>query len=216
MYEQHGTEYLAFRARVDSESDVDDNPTPSALEDGASVIDDAPDTVLPVETPYAPSDRPRPAGEPLDHTDPDHLRWALRTHPSIMAAADEFDVTYGTVYYHIDKKEISVDDEPEQTPATVTDGGAKPVVQEAPGTVGPIKPATPAAPQPTPPKPEWSDYGAEPGTGRYCGNCGHHLTKEFIRVFESDESEARCCPNCDNLIREGDGTVREKRSTGGS
>jgi hypothetical protein len=59
----------------------------------------------------------------------------------------------------------------------------------------------------------WTDYSADAGNGVKCQNCGSHVSKQFVKVFEgADEGRPRCCPNCDDLVREGDGTVREKRT----
>jgi hypothetical protein len=49
----------------------------------------------------------------------------------------------------------------------------------------------------------------------YCNNCNSHVTDRYARVFapETDPDEVRCCPNCEDRIRDPDGTVRDARST---
>lgn len=50
------------------------------------------------------------------------------------------------------------------------------------------------------------------GATRTCRGCGREVSEAYARVFAPDgESQPRCCPDCEDLIREGDGTVREKR-----
>lgn len=64
-----------------------------------------------------------------------------------------------------------------------------------------------------PPIGRFSDYGASPGNGRECLNCGAHLTGQFVRVFEPDrQAGARACPNCTDLIRDVTGTIRRPRA----
>lgn len=61
---------------------------------------------------------------------------------------------------------------------------------------------------------EFEDWSADPGDGRRCQNCGSHLDKKFTKIFEpEDEGAPRCCPNCEELIRDHDGEIREARST---
>ncbi|MDQ2072869.1 hypothetical protein RBH20_10030 [Haloarcula sp. H-GB4] len=37
-----------------------------------------------------------------------------------------------------------------------------------------------------------------------CQNCGAHVTDDYVRVFEpAGTTEPRCCPNCEDLIRDG-------------
>lgn len=56
-----------------------------------------------------------------------------------------------------------------------------------------------------------TDPGAS-GPSRECQNCGSLVTKRYVEVNEPDGVEQpRCCPNCEDLIRDGNG-VREKRS----
>lgn len=63
----------------------------------------------------------------------------------------------------------------------------------------------------------FQDYSASSGTGRRCQNCGAHVDKQFARVFEPEhEGAPRACPNCEDLVREGDGTIRQKRTGGGA
>jgi len=61
--------------------------------------------------------------------------------------------------------------------------------------------------------PRWRDYSASTGSSNQCQHCGEHVDPKYDRVFEAeDEPGPRCCPNCEDLIREADGqTVREKR-----
>lgn len=49
-----------------------------------------------------------------------------------------------------------------------------------------------------------------------CRNCGGFVTRRYARVFapedvESD-GEVRVCPDCEDKIRDTDGSVREARS----
>lgn len=63
----------------------------------------------------------------------------------------------------------------------------------------------------------FQDYSASSGTGRRCQNCGAHVDKQFAKVFEPEhEGAPRACPNCEDLVREGDGTIRQKRTGGGA
>lgn len=46
-----------------------------------------------------------------------------------------------------------------------------------------------------------------------CENCGHHVTEDYVRVFTPPQYDGpRCCPECDDMIRDPDGTVREARA----
>ncbi|WP_420191770.1 DUF7563 family protein [Haloplanus salinarum] len=46
-----------------------------------------------------------------------------------------------------------------------------------------------------------------------CQNCGAHVTERYVRVFTPDDvDEPRVCPRCEDLTRDGDGTVRETRT----
>lgn len=48
-----------------------------------------------------------------------------------------------------------------------------------------------------------------------CRNCGSKVTKDYARVCTPDGEEEqgpRVCPNCPDMIRDGDGTIREARS----
>lgn len=46
-----------------------------------------------------------------------------------------------------------------------------------------------------------------------CGNCGGHVTDDYVRVFTPDfVDQPRVCPNCEDKIRDGNG-VRDARST---
>lgn len=52
----------------------------------------------------------------------------------------------------------------------------------------------------------WTDYSATASNMRQCGNCGAHVDPSFVRVLEPDEcQQARCCPECPDLIRRYDG-----------
>ncbi|ELY70820.1 hypothetical protein C490_06002 [Natronobacterium gregoryi SP2] len=64
----------------------------------------------------------------------------------------------------------------------------------------------------------FTDYSASTGTtDTQCQNCGSHVDKQFAKVFEPEKEGApRCCPNCENLVREGDGTIRPARNGGGA
>lgn len=64
----------------------------------------------------------------------------------------------------------------------------------------------------------FQDYSASTGTtDTRCQNCGSHVDKQFAKVFEPErEGAPRCCPNCEDLVREGDGTIRPARNGGGS
>jgi hypothetical protein len=60
----------------------------------------------------------------------------------------------------------------------------------------------------------FEDYSAEDGSVKSweCQNCGSHVDHQFVRVFEPEnETAPRCCPNCEDLIRDGN-SVRKKRA----
>jgi len=45
-----------------------------------------------------------------------------------------------------------------------------------------------------------------------CQNCESHVTEDYVRVFAPNGVEnPRCCPNCDDKIREG-ADVRDARA----
>jgi len=53
------------------------------------------------------------------------------------------------------------------------------------------------------------------GPGQRCQNCGSHVTKHYARIHTpegEEEKGPRVCPNCEDKVREGDGTVREARA----
>lgn len=59
----------------------------------------------------------------------------------------------------------------------------------------------------------FADYSADEGSVKSaeCQNCGSHVDRQFVRVFEPEDEEApRCCPNCEDLIRDRNG-IRKKR-----
>lgn len=61
--------------------------------------------------------------------------------------------------------------------------------------------------------PRFTDYGADDGPDDQCKNCGTPLVDGFSAVFEPEEEDgARCCPHCEDKVREADGTVREKKN----
>lgn len=63
---------------------------------------------------------------------------------------------------------------------------------------------------------DWSADG-DAGASVKCKGCGSHVRKDYVRVFSPDgDDRPRCCPNCEDLIREPDGTIREKRPGHGS
>jgi len=76
-------------------------------------------------------------------------------------------------------------------------------VDESPGDAAPTEPSQP-----------FQDYSASRTTKRTCQNCGSHVQKDYARVF-GDDGEVAVCENCPDKIREGDGTVREKKYTTG-
>ena len=46
-----------------------------------------------------------------------------------------------------------------------------------------------------------------------CQNCDSFVTERYVRVFAPDGmSQPRVCPNCEDLVRDGN-DVREARST---
>jgi hypothetical protein len=46
-------------------------------------------------------------------------------------------------------------------------------------------------------------------------DCGRFVTERYVRVFSPEGVDGvRCCPDCD-VIRDGSGGTREKRSVGG-
>ena len=60
----------------------------------------------------------------------------------------------------------------------------------------------------------FADYSADAGSVKSaeCQNCGSHVDRQFVRVFEPEDEEApRVCPNCEDLIRDGN-SVRRKRA----
>lgn len=60
----------------------------------------------------------------------------------------------------------------------------------------------------------WEDWSAPAGAEAAvkCRGCGSHVRKDYARVFAPDGTDRpRCCPNCEDLIRDGDGTIRKKR-----
>jgi len=49
-----------------------------------------------------------------------------------------------------------------------------------------------------------------------CQNCDSQVTARYARVFTpEDEDNPRMCPNCEDKVRETDGTVRDNRNKGG-
>lgn len=59
-----------------------------------------------------------------------------------------------------------------------------------------------------------STAASNPGSGptRECQNCNNRVSAQYVKVNEPDGIEQpRCCPNCEDLIRDGNG-VREKRT----
>lgn len=47
-----------------------------------------------------------------------------------------------------------------------------------------------------------------------CQNCGHHVSDDYVRVLAPrDADTVRACPDCPDVVREYDGSVREARST---
>ena len=45
-----------------------------------------------------------------------------------------------------------------------------------------------------------------------CQNCESHVTEDYVRVFcPNNREHPRCCPNCEDKIREG-AEVREARA----
>ena len=53
------------------------------------------------------------------------------------------------------------------------------------------------------------------GPGQRCQNCDSHVTKHYARIHApegEEEKGPRVCPNCEDKVREGDGTVREARA----
>ncbi|WP_331232745.1 DUF7563 family protein [Natronorarus salvus] len=59
--------------------------------------------------------------------------------------------------------------------------------------------------------PRFVDFGATPTDQRTCQNCGAHVTKQFARTMDPEETGVRCCPNCPDLIRDQNEGVREKK-----
>lgn len=48
-----------------------------------------------------------------------------------------------------------------------------------------------------------------------CQNCGEFVTEEYVRVFVPENIDRpRCCPWCDDMVRE-DGKPRKTKSFGG-
>lgn len=47
----------------------------------------------------------------------------------------------------------------------------------------------------------------------HCRNCGAHVTEDYVRVLAPPEADTvRACPDCPDMIRTFDGSVREARS----
>jgi hypothetical protein len=58
----------------------------------------------------------------------------------------------------------------------------------------------------------FQDYSATTTTDDKCENCGADLVDGYAAVFEAEDAEqVRACPNCEDKVRERDGTVRLKR-----
>lgn len=126
--------------------------------------------------------------------------------------ADDRDVTPAAIRHNLRaaRDELDVEDLAEVIPAVRTDEPA----EDDPG------------PEPTPDDadddtdPTWAatDGGtatatAQTGARVTCQNCGNTVTRDYARVFSPDDIDGvRTCPDCPDLIREGDGTVRQKRS----
>ena len=61
--------------------------------------------------------------------------------------------------------------------------------------------------------PSWNDFSADGGTtDPECQNCGSHVDRQYVRVFEPEGEDApRVCPNCPDLVRDRNG-IRKKRN----
>jgi len=128
--------------------------------------------------------------------------------------ADDRDVTPAAIHHNLRaaREELGVDDLADVVPAVRTDAdGAASAAETAPD-----ESTSEAAEE----SPEWAvtDGGAAATTAQTgarvaCQNCGNTVTRDYARVFSPDGVEGvRTCPDCPDLIREGDGTVRKKRS----
>lgn len=61
----------------------------------------------------------------------------------------------------------------------------------------------------------WIDYSGSSSAVRECANCGAHVDPQYARVFEAEGQERpRCCPQCPDMTRNPDGTVREYKPAG--
>lgn len=129
--------------------------------------------------------------------------------------ADDRDVTPAAIHHNlrVARDQLGVDDLDAalRTGATDTESGDTPITTPADG-------AAAADPAPDDEEPEWAatDGGAataQTGASVTCQNCGNTVTRDYARVFSPEGVDGvRACPECPDIIREGDGSIRQKRS----
>jgi len=127
--------------------------------------------------------------------------------------ADDRDVTPAAIHHNLRaaRDELGVEDLEAVVPTAPTGGESEGAGSNADADTAP----NPAVDDE---EPEWAatDGGvatAQTGASATCENCGNTVTRDYARVFSPDGTDSvRTCPDCPDLIREGDGTVRKKRS----
>jgi hypothetical protein len=118
---------------------------------------------------------------------------------SVESRADDRDVTTHAINHNlrVAREELNVNDLELVVTPTESERGAAEGQEEAP---------------------EWAmaDGGAaaaQTAARVECQGCGATVSRDYARVFSPDNVDGvRTCPDCPDLIREGDGTVRKKRS----
>lgn len=129
--------------------------------------------------------------------------------------ADDRDVTPAAIHHNLRaaREQLGVEDLSEIVPAAPR-GGDDATDNEA------AEEHTSESTTDADDSPEWAvtDGGtatatAQTGARVTCQNCGSTVTRDYARVFSPDNVDGvRTCPDCPDLIREGDGTLRKKRS----
>lgn len=120
-------------------------------------------------------------------------------HHNLRAARDELDVEDLATVVPTARADDGPDDvaDPDDDPGPAADDGADDPAWAA--TDGGTATAAGAA--------------AQTGARVTCQGCGATVSRDYARVFSPDDVDGvRTCPDCPDLIREGDGTVRKKRS----
>lgn len=140
--------------------------------------------------------------------------------------ADDRDVTPAAIHHNLRaaRDDLGVEDLSEVVPAAPTGGDAgDDVADEASPETDPTVDGDAAGEDlDSDEPPEWAvtDGGtatatatAQTGARVTCQGCGATVSRDYARVFSPDNVDGvRTCPDCPDLIREGDGTIRQKRS----